>query len=216
MENLKIFELNTSNTIDESITAQFFDQLQNIENISLNGKFSYFNLDNFAHLRALNLEGTINENFTFRLSRVLSERLEELSFSFENIDESTLFELFDNYDFPKLQVLVFSQIDSLENLNMNFFKRFPNLRELTICGCCKLKIIEDYTFSNLEHLVNLDLSNNSLEKLNKRSFCNLKNIETLYLDDNKLSSLDKELFIDLPKSAKISILNNALPIVQNP
>lgn len=212
MENLKFFELNSLSTIDESITEQFFDQLQNIERISICGKLSYFNLDNFQHLKAIYLEGTIDENFNFRLFRFLSQRLENLSFSFENIDEGTLFELFnDDYDFPKLKVLVFFQIDCMENLNTNFFRRFPNLLELTIRGCCKLKIIQDYTFSDLVHLVHLDLGENSLETLNKRSFFNLKNIEKLDLSDNKLRSLDKDLFIDFPESAEINASNNNFP-----
>lgn len=210
IEAVTHFSFNSLSTINQSILDLFFGQLQNIENLSLFGNFSRLNLSKLANLKTLNLEGTIKEDFSNEIFRNISQRLVELRISLRNMEEKTLFKLFESLNFPNLLSLIFFDIKNFESVNMLFFERFPKLLDLTIKRC-KLKIIEDDTFSKLKYLNNLDLSENSLILLNKRSFSNLSFLQSLNLNYNNLKSLDRDIFIYFQKSINIEIKFNNFP-----
>ena len=179
LSSLKYFGLFFPNTIDENITTKLCDQLTNIEQLSLCGNLSYFNLDSLFNLKSLFLEGTINENFNFDLFKNLCIQLEHLSIC-SNIENEILFKLFDGHNFSNLLNLRYTtcNIRKLNKKILNF--RYPILRELSIIRC-NIEIIEDDAFSNLKHLVRLDLSDNLLETQDKRVFSELINLEYLKL-----------------------------------
>jgi hypothetical protein len=67
----------------------------------------------------------------------------------------------------------------------------------------KITSFEAKAFSNINKLVELDLSNNSIEgKVKKDLFLNLNNLRVLYLNDNKITKLDDSL---LNKSTELVV-----------
>ena len=154
------FGLFFPNTIDENITTKLCDQLRNIEQLSLSGDLSYFNLDDFVNLKSLVLKGVINDDFNFQLFKNLCNQLEQLSI-LSYIDSEVLFKLFDGHNFSNLRSLVIMHCN-IQLLKKEYIpNRFPMLRHLFI-HYCNIEAIENDAFSNLTRLNCLDLSNNSL------------------------------------------------------
>ena len=67
LSSLRELSLTIESPMNESMTKNIFDDLPNIEKLTLNGKMSNFNLDSLVNLRDLSLAGTINEDFNFDL-----------------------------------------------------------------------------------------------------------------------------------------------------
>ena len=177
--------------INEDIVTRVFNQVPNIQELYLNGKLSYFNLDNFANLRELSLSGTINEensSFNFELFKNLCNQLETIKIL---LDEKTIVKLFDGYKFPYL--VDFSiECSDIKRLNKELFCRFPSLRRLKI-SLCRIEVIEHDSFSNMQQLFSLDLSRNQIESIEENAFSMLKNLKTLDLRGNKLTNFDRKL-----------------------
>ena len=91
--------------LDENIITKLLDQLHDIEQLNLHGNYSYFNLDNFVNLKTLILEGTIKEDFNFKLFKKLCIQLEDLTISSSEINDKILFKLFDGHHFSNLIAL---------------------------------------------------------------------------------------------------------------
>ena len=69
-------------------------------------------------------------------------------------------------------------------------------------------MIEEDVFSNLKHILCLDLSQNRLKMIEKNTFSNLKNLVTLDLSNNDLTNLNAE-FIGLGNSVDILLKNKS-------
>ena len=91
-------------TINDDIVKRLLDQVPHIEELKLGGKLSYFKLDNFVNLRVISLAGRIDEKFNLELFKNLCDQLEDIKIRFDNIDEKTLFKMFDGYNFQYLVV----------------------------------------------------------------------------------------------------------------
>ena len=181
--------------------------MQNIEELSLCGHFSYFNLDNLVNLKKLYLQGTIHENFNFKLFKNLCNQLEDLSFCFKNDDGKIydVYKLFDGHHFSnllRLRIMGFN----IRKVTKKLLNKFPILRELTMQGC-NLEKFESYALSNLKHLVCLDLTNNLLEKLDIPTFSGLVNLEYLNLRKNRLKCI-QNVFPNLKKLQYLDLSNN--------
>ena len=94
LPSLRKLFLSLSGTINENILTRLLDQIPHIKELYLDGKLSYFNLDNFVNLRVLSLGGIINENFNFELFKNLCFQLECIIITFVNNDEKTFSKLF--------------------------------------------------------------------------------------------------------------------------
>ena len=209
LNSLTYFGLFFPNTIDENITTKLCDQLRNIEQLSLSGDLSYFNLDDFVNLKSLVLKGVINDDFNFQLFKNLCNQLEQLSI-LSYIDNQVLFKLFDGHCFPNLVKLEYEYC-SIIIINKSYFNQFPMLRELSMNNC-KIKLIEDDAFLNLKHLVRLDLRENSLKTLDKRIFTELGNLEQLNLSKNRLEYIEKDIFSNLKNLKSLDLSDNRLEL----
>lgn len=196
--------------IDENM-ANIFDpfQIQSIEQLSLQGDFSYFNLDYLFNLRSFTLTGTIKDDFNFDIFMNLCNQLQELIISYTNIDAYKLYKLFDGHHFSNLKTLALIVCDT--RVDKNFIDRFPILRSLYFHRC-KLELSELDVFSNLKQLHYLDLSGN---RINLSASSNMKNFQTLDLNSNEFSIKYPEL-IGLEKSVKILMKNNNFKISDIP
>jgi len=148
-------------TINEVIITRLLDQVPHIQELHLAGNLSYFNFDNFDNLTVLSLSGDIKENFNFELFKNLCNQLEAITIRIYNIDEKTLFKLFDGYNFPYLLDLTMEYLD-MKRLTKEFIDRLPMNRRLNI-HYCEIEVIESDSFSNMQQLTSLDLSFNRIQ-----------------------------------------------------
>ena len=198
-----------SGTIDENIVTKLLDQFPHIQELFLHDNLCYFNLDNFVNLRRLSLFGTLDEKFNFELFKNLSNQLEGIKIGFVNFDEKTFVKLFDGYNFPYLVDLIVMFLDT-KRLKKQLLKGFPTLRQLKMTDC-KIEVIENDSFLNLQQLFILNLSKNQIHSIENNALSKLKNLQKLDLSDNKLTSFDSE-FIGLRKSVKLKIENNSFNV----
>ena len=203
LPSVKIFHLYIPR-IDENILSPLFDQLQNIEELSLHGDLNYFNLDNLVNLRRLCLDGTLNA-FNFELFKNVSLQLEELAMFFRKIDYEIIIKFFYGHTFPNIQLL---NIDgcNMRRIEKTFIDRFPNLLKCRITNCC-IETIEDNAFSNLKELYLLDLSENLLKRLYKRDFSGLVNLKSIILHKNRINFFENGIFSHM-KNLEFIYLND--------
>ena len=189
------FSFYCSCTMDQNFVTKLLHQVTtHIQEVCLFGNLSYFNLDNFVNLRVLEISGNINENFNFELFKNLCNQLENIKLGFGEIDEKTLFKLFDGYNFPYLVDFTLLYLN-IKRLKKEFINHLPIHKKLNITDCL-IEVIEHDSFSNLQQLTSLDLSRNRIELIEKNAFSNLKNLQTLDLSNNRLTKFDRN-FIGL-------------------
>ena len=204
--SLKYFGLKIFGTIDEQILTIFLDKLLTIEELSLDGNFSNFNLDHLVNLKWLSLNGIIKEDFNFELFKNLCNQLEELFFTFKNDKESIAAKFFDGHCFSNVQVLSFYKFN-IKTLKKEFIDQFPALLDLSIHNC-NLEMIEDDAFSNIKQLIRLNLSGNPFKTLEKRIFSQLINLEELHLGNSKLVSIEKNMFSNMKNLRELNLSGN--------
>jgi Leucine-rich repeat (LRR) protein len=207
LPSLRRFSLSTfSCRIDEKIVTRLLYQAPNIQELHFNGKLCYFNLDSLVNLRVLSLNGFINENFNFKLFKNLCNQLESIKIS-SNIDEKTLFKLFDGYNFPYLRDFTLMCF-STNRLTKEFIDQLPKPRQLNITEC-NVKVIEHDSFTNMQQLTSLNLTRNQIELIEENAFSNLNNLETVDLSFNRLKNFDRN-FIGLGnlETAEVNIERN--------
>ena len=108
---------------------------------------------------------------------------------------------------------VLSLEDSLLD-NLPIFPTGMQLRTLDVSGNM-LKVIENKTFANLEHLDYLTLSNNQISNIQENAFVNLNGLTKLHLNNNFLRSIPDNLFVDLWKLELLNLADNNLIYLQN-
>lgn len=207
-KSFSITNLNTLTTIElfdrtniiNQKVIENFERLPNLKSLTLEGNLSYFNLDNLVNLKHLSLSGNMKHKFNFEIFKNLCNQLEALTIGFTNIDDNTLFEMFDGHNFSNLESLIFIRC-YIKRVHKNFIDRFPMIKHLTIVGC-ELEVIESDAFFNPNQLDYLDLNGNMIYSIPKNVFSNLKKLETLILRGNKFESLERE-YIGVGNSVKI-------------
>lgn len=202
LNSLTTIELcDRTNIINQNVIENF-ERLPNLKSLTLEGNLSYFNLDKLVNLEYLSLSGNIMNKFNFEIFKNLCNQLTGLTIGFINIDEQTLFEMFDGHHFSNLRGLIFIRC-YIKRVHKNFIDRFPMIKNLSIVGS-ELEVIEPDAFSNAKQLDYLNLSGNMISSIPKNAFSNLKNLETLILINNELESLERE-YIGVGISVKISL-----------
>ena len=197
-----------SGSIDEKLVTKILEQVSNIQELYLEGYLSYFNSDSFVNLKQLSIDGDIDEKFNFELFKNLCNQLEALTISIYNIDEKTLFKLFDGYNFPYLVELTIEFFNMKRlRLTKEFIDRLPKPRNRLNITDCNIEVIESDSFSNMQQLTSLDLSDNRIELIEENAFSNLKNLQKLDLTRNRLTNFDRK-FIGLSESVEVKIENN--------
>ena len=207
--SLKCFCLQVSDVIDESILTVFLDKLPNIEKLGLLGNFSNFNLDHLINLKSLALNGTINDDFNFKLFENLCYQLQDLKLSFRNDYESISAKLLDGYSFSNLQELTIYN-SNIRRLKKKLLDKFPSLLRLQINNC-NIEIIEDDAFSSIKQLKSLNFICNFLKTLEKRSFSQLTNLEELNLPNNQIESIEKDMFLNMKNLRVLDLRDNKFP-----
>ena len=194
--------------IDEDNTSRIFDQLQNIEELNLNGSFYYFNLDTFVNLRSLSLCGYIKDGFNFELIKNLPNQLDELSILIPFIDYETILKILNGHNYSNLKSLVIAY-SNIKRIEKKFMVRFPSLSKFCMVKC-NVETIEDDAFSQLKELIVLDLRENLLERLYKRDFSQLVNLEYINVRKNRIEFIENGIFSHMTKLGLISIRENKI------
>ena len=189
-------------TIDENFVKRLLDQVPHIQELFLEGKLSYFNLDSLVNLKQLSLHGFKLENFNFELFKNLCNQLESLKIGISEIDQEDFFKLFVGYNFPFLQELTLI-FQNVKRLTKEFLNRLPKPKKLSLYEC-EIEVIESDSFSNMQQLTSLDLRQNQIEIIKKNAFSNLKNLKTLNLRDNIMRKCNRK-FVGLEKSVEVNI-----------
>ena len=136
--NLSVYS-DSSCRIDEKFVKILLDQVPNIQELHLDGKLCYFNLDDFVNLRTLSISGSIFESFNFELFKNLSKQLENIKIGLF-INEENFFKLFVGYNFPYLQDFSIENFE-MKRLKKEFLNRLPTHRRLNI-SYCNIQVIE--------------------------------------------------------------------------
>ena len=205
--SLKFFELSIPR-IDENNTTRLFDQLQNIEDLILDGNLYCFNVDYFVNLRRLFLIGKIKDDFNYDLLKNLSNQLVFLSIDIANIDYETIQKLFKSYNFSNLKALDIRHC-KIRRIETKFIQKFPVLMAIRMSDC-KVETIEDDAFFNSKELLVLDLRHNLLKSLYKRYFSNLINLEYFIMFKNRLEFIEDGIFSEMKNLKIIDLSDNQL------
>ena len=198
--NLSVYS-DSSCRIDEKFVKILFDQVPNIQELHLDGKLCYFNLDDFVNLRTLSISGSIFESFNFELFKNLSKQLENIKIGLF-INEENFFKLFVGYNFPYLQDFSIENFE-MKRLKKEFLNRLPTHTRLNIREC-EIEVIESDSFSNMQQLTSLDLSLNHIEFIEENAFSKLNNLQTLDLRHNCSLEFDRK-FTGLGNSVKVKV-----------
>lgn len=204
LSSLKYFELIIPR-IDESNTSRIFDQLQNIEELKLNGNLHNFNLDSFVNLRGLSLCGKINDGFNFELFKNLSNQLDKLTLLLPNFDYEVILKLFNGHNFSNLQFLVIAHCN-IRRVEKKLIEQFPSLKNLGLIKC-NIETIEDDAFSHLKDLIILDLSDNLLKSLYNQQYSGLVGLEKIILFKNRIEDIEDGIFSHMKNLKNIYITN---------
>lgn len=194
-----LLELSISaNKVDLELQTKIIENCPYIETLNLCGKLYNFNFLSLNYLRELSLHGQIQEDFNFDIfNETLCKKLEKLSIGIENtnIDNENLAKLFKDHHFPNLVDLSIRFSKQTDSAEKNLFDRFANLHTLKIDQ--GFRLIDNDIFSNLKHLVNLEMSNGFIESLNQRFFSQLTKLESLYICSNGIASIEENTFLYL-------------------
>ncbi|KAK0066954.1 leucine-rich repeat-containing protein 4B [Biomphalaria pfeifferi] len=105
---------------------------------------------------------------------------------------------------------------SLTNIQPSWF---PSYTEVLLFNNNKLKVLPNYTFSHLQHLKILDLSNNDIQEIEIDAFHGLGKLENLQLYQNKYCFYDSvkldRIFQPTPSLTKLNIIQNTDCLVDN-
>jgi|GEM_PF-6717146 len=143
-----------------------FPQFCSLEllDLSNNGiqNFSHFSWESLCNLRELNLSGNELSSFSFDVFKDL-RRLKKLDLSCNKLkkilENISIWKDVDIVNFPKLEEIF------LSDNHLTEFPEFYALRQVKVLFCSRNKFnkIKTSSFSNLKHLICLDLSENNIE-----------------------------------------------------
>ena len=207
---LKEFTLTLKSPIISDITDLRFDNLPNVETLTLSGNFSNLYLNKLVNLRTISLSGNLIDGFNYDLFKSLCNQLTELTFYCENIDDETIAKLIDDCHFPNLSTLnIWSS--KITRLDKKMLEVFPSIKCLSICLNSTLRRIDSETFSSLIQLNELNLSFNCfIESIDKQLFSTLTQLETLRLNSNGIKTIEENAFVNLGNLRTLNLSNNEL------
>ncbi|XP_055302598.1 protein artichoke-like [Sitodiplosis mosellana] len=94
-------------------------------------------------------------------------------------------------------------------LNGNIFRKLINLRQLNLSHT-QVSMLNYDTFSNLDELVNLDLSGNTIRNLDEHLFRNNLKLKILYIENNPLTRVDCNILWPLKNSVLVRLTWDAV------
>ena len=209
MRELDLFLLyNSPNNL--AVLSKFSSELSecfpNIEKLTLHGFCLNLNLDNLINLKDIKLFFILIDDFNFDIFKYICNQLERIVLICHNLNDNFLAKLFYPHNFPYLRELDLSNT-KISKFEKKFFDRFPMLQTLSVYENRELRKIDHDAFSNLKHLVDLQIKYCRIESIEKSYFSSLANLEILVLDGNPLREVKEYVFSDL-KNLHILSLNN--------
>ncbi|XP_062610439.1 leucine-rich repeat neuronal protein 1-like [Saccostrea cucullata] len=225
--------LDLSNNQLYSIEPHTFGGLNYLKKLHLQGnRLRYLSPQWFISMPSLgwlflsnNLIGRLKANVFEMLSGLFTMKLDENRIShidsgaFNGLSHLRILDLTNN----QLQTIPTQELHDLPLLQYLYFDKNPilripyhafhsvNLTMLTMSYMPELKVIEKESFSNLKHLVTLQLHDNSeLVYIDPQTFTNCARLKNLYLHNNKLGSVSSILKDSLPALKTLHLYNNEL------
>ena len=96
----------------------------------------------------------------------------------------------------------------LESIPTEALKTAASLRRLSLNNNHRLKVIDEYSFPDLESLIFLDLNDCQLEVIDSGAFLGLKSLRTLLLSGNKLKSMPGSVIEPLSHLQELNLHGN--------
>ena len=186
--------------------------LPHIETLTLHGYLSNLNFDNLINLKNLALTGYLMDDFNFDIFKNISNQLEEIVLMSYNLNDKFFAQLFNGYNFPYLRGLSLAST-KISKFEKKSFDRFPMLQTLNLLNNRELRKIDHDAFSNLKHLLTLNLMYNCINSIEKSHFSSLTKLEILFLGGNPLGNIKKYVFSDLKSLRYLSLNNNQLTTI---
>lgn len=180
------------------------DQIPNIEQIYMNCS-DLFTFIFYKFEKKLSIKKIMNDDFSSFGS--VFNQIEKLSLTHYSNDNhlSKLFSVCDNFRSLLELNMCNCKVDKIDK---KMFDGLTKLRSLKIKKSRNPQNVDCDAFSNLKHLVCLDLSSNRIESLDERTFSELVNLETLNLSGNNLISLDENIFSNLKNLRELDLGSN--------
>jgi len=98
--------------------------------------------------------------------------------------------------------------NQLESIPTETLKTVTSLRRLILNNNQRIKIIDEFSFPDLEALIFLDLNDCQIEVIDPVSFLGLKSLRTLLLSGNKLKSLSGSVIEPLSHLQQLNLYSN--------
>jgi hypothetical protein len=98
------------------------------------------------------------------------------------------------------------RVGDIKIINSNYFKKLVHIN-LSHNSLTKL---DQNSFKALKNLKTINLSHNSITEILPSAFKNLKNVETIDLSHNQINRICKKSLVKLPKLNKIDLSHNCL------
>lgn len=189
---------------------------ENVQALILSG-----NKLNIKTLQLENLTDVQYLDLSFNQLKLHQEDLLELLFT--HLQSLRALDLSNNY-LESLQSSLFSKLHSLEYLSVsrnqisyigkNIFNPLYRLRTIKLDHNRLRSINEDWFSSESESMRDMDLSYNSIEKLEGGDLLYLKKLERLTLANNNISYIQPNVFVD-NKIRELNLASNLIPEVLN-
>lgn len=194
--------LSLSDWLRSSLPAGFFQDLNNLEHLSLGRHFENLSDIDFTGLEKVKLLH-LNMNHIRNLTGNSFDRLKNLKYLYFNYNR---LRDIGSMSFSKLENLIFLNLEGnqIEELNDDAFSGLNNLRCLILYNN-HVRSIKAGAFSTLPNLKKLDLMNNRLTSLNENTFNGLVSLQYLRLRENSISTIHVNAFTVLPKLVQLDL-----------
>jgi len=207
--NLSYSDLKSISDLGMSTAVSQANCLRNVQNLDLKGNklaaVTSQEMFNFPSVRkidlSLNLMRHLDEN-TFEFTKEL------VDIDISNNQLSTLLpSIFTSSKLIRLSVAN----NSITSLPAQVFANQENLQYLDLSGnILTSSEIKPNLFAGLSNLLELDLSQNQLDKLRKKLFWDLESLEKLRISHNKIREIPNKLFKSQSKLKTLSLSKNLL------
>ncbi|XP_011065073.1 PREDICTED: connectin [Acromyrmex echinatior] len=116
----------------------------------------------------------------------------------------------------QLEKLTFTvrQLDSLDYVPDHLLQNLKNLR-IIVFQHGKFHKLASYTFSNLNSIVEINLSGNMIVELSNYTFEAMQNLTFINLDYNRIFEIIRDTFVNLPNLRKLNLNHNNITIVHD-
>ncbi|XP_072170967.1 uncharacterized protein [Diadema setosum] len=215
LTNLKVLHASYNQISGYSPFA--FIQTPHLQELYLNSEgYSYLAevFREMTDLQILDLSNTkLSMNSTHQFSGTAS--LQELYLRFNNLQSKILFDSKTNHSLFAGQAVLkglYLQGNSLNNMETGTFSTLESLKSLDISDS-EIKVLKEGLFKNLTSLTTLYLRGNQIQEPSAHALYGLQSLRNLFFERNMVRSLPLTLFNDTPHLFKLFLLENHLTTI---